>query len=221
MIRIDYSLYGVLDASIVGGRDVGDLAAAAVAGGTTVIQYRDKIGSARDVLSAVKRIRDAVALSGVPFIVNDRVDIAAAAGAAGVHLGQEDLTAGMARNILGRDALVGTTIRTDGEAENTDLAETDYAGLGGVFATSTKSNATDPIGIGGVQRIAARLKARKPDIAVVAIAGIDVDNAASVIEAGADGIAVVSALFAQDDVTAAARRLLEAIEAGRQGRVDR
>ena len=220
MSRPDFSLYGVLDASIVGERDVGALAASAVAGGATVLQYRDKSGSARDMALTVERIKDAVASSDVPVIVNDRVDVAAATGAAGVHLGQDDLAPEAARRILGPDAIIGATIRTDEEALTTALEAVDYVGLGGVFASATKSNSTAPIGISGVGRITRRLRERKPGIVVVAIAGIDADGAAPVIAAGADGIAVVSALFADRDVTAAARRLVGAIRAGQRGRAD-
>lgn len=218
MTTSDFSLYAVLDHSVVTGRDPGALARQAIAGGATIIQYRDKAAGPRTLIAAVGRIVEALSGTGIPVIVNDRADVALAAGADGVHLGQDDLPPDWARRILGPDAIIGITVRTDAEAEETPLDSVDYVGLGGVFSTATKKNATDPIGLGGVSRISGRLRARKPDIAIVAIAGIDEDNAARVIAAGADGVAVVSALFGNGDVGSRARRLAEAVDRGRRDR---
>lgn len=176
-----------------------------------MIQVRDKTGSARNLCETVSKLKTALSGSPVRLIVNDRIDIAHAAGADGVHVGQDDLSPQAARDILGPDAIVGVTVRTDEEARGTDLSAADYVGLGGVFATSSKVNETAPIGLDGLARIAGIVRARKPGIKIVAIAGIDATNAAAVIAAGADGVAVLSALFGKADPEAAARDLRAAV----------
>ncbi|MCB1491951.1 MAG: thiamine phosphate synthase [Rhodobiaceae bacterium] len=215
MKPFDLSVYGVLDPAQCSGRAPGDIALSAARGGMTLLQWRDKSGSARDQIAAVKTVRRALAGTGVPVIVNDRTDIARASGADGVHLGQDDIPPAVARAILGPDAIIGVTIRTDAEARETDLESADYVGLGGVYATSSKVNETAPIGLDGVARISALIRARKPDMPIVAIAGINAGNAADVVAAGADGVAVISALFAAGDTEAAARALSAAVSAGK------
>lgn len=212
MKRLDLTLYGVLDPAQCGGRSLVDLAAAAVRGGVTAIQLRDKIGDARAIIEAVAALKASLVGTGVPIIVNDRVDVAHAAGADGVHVGQDDLPPAAACALLGPEAIVGVTVRTDDEARATDLEPADYVGLGGVFATASKINETAPIGTEGVARIGAILRSRKPGIGILAIAGIDKTNAASVISAGADGVAVLSALFGADDPAAAAKDLRGVID---------
>ncbi len=212
MKRLDLTLYGVLDPAQCGERPIADLAAAAVGGGATAIQLRDKSGSARSTIEAVAALKGALTGRDVPIIVNDRVDVAHASGADGVHVGQDDLPPAAARAILGPKAIVGVTVRTDDEARATDLEPADYVGLGGVFATDSKINETVPIGTKGVARIGAILRSRKPGIGILAIAGINKANAASVISAGADGVAVLSALFGADDPVAAAKDLRGVID---------
>jgi thiamine-phosphate pyrophosphorylase len=149
----------------------------------------------------------ALAASGVPVLINDRVDVALASGAAGVHLGQEDMPAEIARRLLGVEAIVGITVRSEEEAREAPVDQADYVGVGGVFSTVSKDNPTPPIGLAGLTRLAAVLRRRRPGIPIVAIAGIDALNAADIVAAGADGVAVISALALAEDAKAAAREL--------------
>lgn len=186
--------------------DPAEVAAAAVAGGVTLVQLRAKQASSREFLALARRTLDALAGSGVPLLINDRVDIALAAGAAGVHIGQDDLPAAEARRLLGRDAIIGLTVRSRAEAETAPLELLDYVSIGGVFATRSKDNPDPPIGLRGLAEIATLLR-RRGDLPLCAIAGIDTDRAGAVLGAGVDGIAVVSAITAAADPVQAAREL--------------
>ncbi len=205
MNPVDLRLYGILGPANARGRDLAALAAAAAAGGCTLIQLRDKDGSDEAVLAQARAIKAALAGSGVPLLVNDRVDVAAAAGADGVHLGQDDVDPREARARLGPAAIIGVTLKTPAHAEALTGLPVDYGCIGGVFATSSKRNPEPPIGLDGLARVLAA--GRPAGLPLGAIAGIDESNAAPVIGTGADGIAVISALFDTDDVTGAARRL--------------
>ena len=205
---VDYALYLVM------GPDVADpaaLAAKAVAGGVTVVQWRDKGSSTAEQVAAVKRL---VAAVPAPVLVNDRADVAVAAGAAGVHVGHGDLTPAEARRIVGPDAIVGLTIHTLGEAEAADGAPIDYASVGGVFETTSKHNPQPPIGIAGFAAIAARLRESRPSLPVIAIAGITPERAQALAAAGADGVAVMSAITRAADPADAAARLVRAVRGG-------
>ncbi|MFD0936696.1 thiamine phosphate synthase, partial [Methylobacterium trifolii] len=150
----------------------------------------------------------------VPLLVNDRVDLALAAGAEGVHLGQGDLHPQDARRLLGAGAIVGLTLKTGAQADELYRLPVDYACIGGVFATTSKDNPDPPVGIEGFSRIAFRARlARGGGLPVGAIAGIDSSNAAAVIAAGADGVAVISALFGGDSVEGRTRDLRERVDA--------
>jgi thiamine-phosphate pyrophosphorylase len=155
---------------------------------------------------------DALDGSGVPLIVNDRVDVALAAGAGGVHVGQDDMPVADTRRLLGRDAIIGLSIKSDEQARHAPLDLLDYVAIGGVFATVSKDNPDPPVGIDGLRRIAEIIRARVPGFPICAIAGIDVDNTESVIEAGADGVAVISALSRPGDPSQAAKRLRDVID---------
>ncbi|HYF56471.1 MAG TPA: thiamine phosphate synthase [Salinarimonas sp.] len=205
MNPVDLRLYGILGPANARGRDLAALAAAAAAGGCTLIQLRDKDGSDEAVLAQARAIKAALAGSGVPLLVNDRVDVAAAAGADGVHLGQDDVDPREARARLGPAAIIGVTLKTPAHAEALTGLPVDYGCIGGVFATASKRNLEPPIGLDGLARVLAA--GRPAGLPLGAIAGIDESNAAPVIGTGADGIAVISALFDRDDVTGAARRL--------------
>ncbi|WP_420392830.1 thiamine phosphate synthase [Acuticoccus sp.] len=185
---LDPTLYVVM------GPDVADpvrLAREAAAGGATLIQWRDKDGATSEQVAAVRAL---VAASPVPVVVNDRADVALAAGAAGVHIGHGDLDPAAARAIVGPSAIVGLTVHTLDEAAAADGTSIDYASVGGVFATGSKHNPHPPIGIEGFQRIAARLRRARSGLPVVAIAGIDAERARALGAAGADGVAVMSAV---------------------------
>lgn len=207
---VDLRLYGLLDVGICGGdgRRLAEMAAAAAAGGCTLFQYREKdIPDARAALARIRAIQ--AALGGrAPLLVNDRADLALAAGAEGVHLGQADLHPADARRLLGEGAIIGLTLKTGAQADELYRLPVDYACIGGVFATTSKDNPDPPVGLDGFSRIAFRARlARGTAVPLGAIAGIDASNAAAVIAAGADGIAVISALFGAEAVEGRARDL--------------
>lgn len=203
-MKVDPRLYLVLGPDDCA--DPAETAAAAVAGGVTLVQLRAKQASSREFLALARRTLDALAGSGVPLLINDRVDIALAAGAAGVHIGQDDLPAAEARRLLGRDAIIGLTVRSRAEAEAAPLELLDYVSIGGVFATRSKDNPDPPIGLRGLAEIAALLR-RRGNLPLCGIAGIGADRAGAVLGAGVDGIAVVSAITAAADPVQAAREL--------------
>lgn len=209
----DLRLYALIDPERAGGRDLADLAALLARGGATLVQLRDKLGSTRSMVEAARKIRGRLAPLGVPFLVNDRADVAFAAAADGVHLGQDDMAVEDARRLLGPHAVIGLSIKTLDQAANAALEHLDYVCVGGVFATTSKDNPDPPIGIAGLKSILARIRARDADIPIGAIAGIDAGNTGAVVAAGADGIAVISALSLADDPQAAARDLRAIVEA--------
>lgn len=212
MNPVDLRLYGIVDPAGTAGRDLVALAQEAVAGGCTLIQYRDKHAETRLFIERTRALKAALQGTGVPLLINDRVDVALAAHADGVHLGQEDMHAADARRLLGRDAIVGITLKTAAQADELYRLPVDYACIGGVFATGSKLNPEPPIGLDGLSRVAFRARLAGGKIPVGAIAGIDHANAASVIAVGADGVAVISAIFGANDVKDAARRLRRAVD---------
>lgn len=209
MTRVDTRVYAILDRARCRARPPGEMAEAAARGGATLLQYRDKTGSTRSLMEAADEIGRALAPYGVPLLINDRVDVALAAQCAGVHLGAEDMPVADARRLLGPGAIVGCTVRTPEEADGLPAAMLDYVSVGGVFATASKHNPEAPIGLDGVRGLVGRL----PRLPLCAIAGIDHRNAADVIAAGADGVAVISDIFMAGDVVAATRRLRDIVDA--------
>jgi thiamine-phosphate pyrophosphorylase len=207
----DPRLYALSDPARSGGRDLAELAALVVKGGATLLQLRDKKSSTRAMVMAARAIKARVA--SVPLLINDRADVAFAAGADGVHVGQDDLAAQDARRLLGRNAIVGLSIKTLDQALQAPLEHLDYACIGGVFATTSKDNPDPPIGLAGLGAIRSALASRSPRFLVGAIAGIDASNAAATIAAGADGVAVISALSLAPDPERAARELRAIVEA--------
>lgn len=169
-------------------------------------------------MALARDVRAALAGSGVPLVVNDRVDVALAAGAAGVHLGRDDLPAADARRLLGRGAIVGVTVHHGAEADAVEPWAADYAGVGPVFATASKRSDDPPIGVAGLARLVGRLRARLPGFPCCAIAGVDHGNAAAVLAAGVDGVAAISDIFMAEDVEAAARRLRAVVDAAAPAR---
>ncbi len=212
-MRPDLRLNAIVDPERAGGRQLADLAAQCVRGGATLIQLRNKRSETRTLVEQASAIKQALAGFAVPFVVNDRVDVAMAAGADGVHLGQDDMAAQDARRLLGSGAIIGLSVKSVEEAEAARLDLVDYVGSGGVYATSSKQQKNVPIGPAGLARIIAALRRRAPDLPICGIAGIDASNAAKVIAAGADGIAVISALSLVPDPEAAARQLREIVDA--------
>jgi thiamine-phosphate pyrophosphorylase len=149
----------------------------------------------------------------VPLLINDRVDVALAAGADGVHVGQDDMAVADARALLGPQAIIGLSIKTVAQAEAAPLELLDYVCVGGVFATTSKDNPDPPIGLTGLRRIVDVFRARQAGFPVGAIAGIDAGNAAETVAAGADGVAVISTLSLAPDPTAATRALRQVLDA--------
>lgn len=185
-------------------------AAAAARGGATMIQVRLKDAGARTMTEAARAIVRAVATAApdVPVLVNDRVDVALAAGAAGVHLGFDDLPVGAARRLAPPDFIIGASV---GEpAEVPSAREADYVGIGPVYPTATKADAGSAIGPAGFAHLAALVP-----LPAVGVGGISADTAGAVLQAGAHGIAVVRAVFGAADVEAAARQLRATVEAAR------
>src|SRR5580658_4470445 len=209
---LDLRLNAILDPERAGGHDLLDLARAVTAGGATLVQLRDKKNDTRALVEKARAIKAILASLSVAFVVNDRVDVALAAAADGVHIGPEDMTPEDARRLLGPDAIIGVSIKTVAAAEAAAVGLIDYAGVGGVYATLSKEQKTPPIGIDGFARVAGILRGRAPALPIVGIAGIDAGNADAVIGAGADGVAVISALSGSSDAAAAARTLREVVD---------
>ena len=212
-MRLDLRLNAIVDPERAGGYQLADLAARCVRGGATLVQLRDKRSETRTLIEEARAIKQALVPFAVPFVVNDRVDVATAAGADGVHLGQDDMAVEDARRLLGSNAIIGLSIKSVEEAEAARLDLVDYVGSGGVYATSSKQQKNAPIGPTGLARIIAVLRRRAPDLPVCGIAGIDAGNAAEVIAAGADGVAVISALSLVSSPETAAHQLREIVDA--------
>jgi len=210
---MDPSLYLVAGTDAVPGGALIETVAAAVAGGVTMVQLREKNRPARETIELARRLRAVLAPSGVPLIVNDSIEVARAAGAHGVHLGVDDGDVAAARARLEPGSIVGVSAGTAAEAARVDWAVADYAGVGSVFATGTKPDAGPPIGIDGLTALMARIP-----LPVVAIGGIGPGNAGPVAATGVAGIAVVSAICGSADPKAAARALRALVDQARAAR---
>lgn len=184
----------------------------AVEGGVTLVQYRNKTADPVDQAADVTALKDALAGTGVPILVNDRVDVAFVAEADGVHLGQSDIAPAAARQALGPEAIIGLTVKNTDHIGAAPFDVLDYVSVGGVFETQTKDNPDPPLGLDGLQAMVAQLR-KHTDMPVTAIAGIDRARLSSVIRVGVDGAAVVSAITQAADVTAAARDLRSSVDA--------
>ena len=198
-------VYLVTEEALSDGRTSQDVAAAALAAGIRVVQVREKLGTARRGLEIAAALRGATREQGALLLVNDRLDLALAVDADGVHLGQDDMPVATARAILGPDALIGLSITDPAQLEALDVRDADYLGVGAVFPTGSKADARYT----GLELLAAARAA--VDVPIVAIGGITIQNAATAVRAGADVVAVISAIAAAPDPGLAARRLLEAV----------
>ncbi len=211
MARIVYTLYLVTDRALARGRPLADIVRAAVAGGVTCVQLREKACGTRDFLAEARALRAATRELGVPLIINDRVDVALAAEADGVHLGQQDLPVADARRLGPPGWIIGVSAESVADAVRAAGEGADYLGASPVFATPTKTDHAAPLGLAGLQAIRAAVK-----IPLVAIGGIHAGNAREVVQAGADGVAVVSAIVAAEDPRMAAAELRRKIDAARE-----
>jgi thiamine-phosphate pyrophosphorylase len=210
---LDPTLYLVTDPQQGGGRRLDEIVAAAVQGGVTLVQLRDKQAEGRALLEQARALKALLDPLGVPLLINDRIDIALAAGAAGCHVGQTDLPAAEARALLGPNAILGTSLDAVEQARAVDPEDLDYVAYGPFAATATKADAGPPIGAAGLAAVRALTA-----LPLVAIGGVHAGNLGHAIAAGADGIAVVSAIMAAADPTEASRHLRSTIEATRQQR---
>lgn len=212
MPKVDYRLNALVDARFADKANLPDLARTAALSGATLIQYRDKTNSTRQMIEQARVIGAALAGTGVPFVINDRVDVALAAGADGVHLGRDDMAAATARSIMGDAAIIGLTVKNEADARAANGSPVDYACIGGVYETLSKRNPDPPVGLEGFARLRATLLTAKPDLPVGAIAGINAQRAGEVVAVGADGVAVISAIFAAVDPAAATRELRACVD---------
>lgn len=195
-------LYLVTDQALMRGRPLADVVAAAVQGGVSCVQLREKHLGTREFLAQALILKALLAPRGIPLVINDRIDIALACGADGVHLGQNDLPADEARKLLPPEVFIGWSVESMDDVQQSAALPVDYLGVSPIFSTPTKTDTKDPWGLEGLTVV----RAATP-LPLVAIGGIHAGNAREVLRAGADGLAVVSALCAADDPWAAAATL--------------
>jgi len=210
--EVDWRLYAITDDRLSGGGPPERVMEEAVLGGAGVVQLRDKESPSNVLYSKALLLRRLCYRYGVAFIVNDRLDVALAAGADGVHIGRDDLPLEAVRRTAGPGMMVGVSVSSLEEAEAAVCGGADYLGVGPIFPTGTKPDAASPTGPGLVAEIK-----RNFDIPVVAIGGINLDNLREVVSAGADGVAVISALLGSENVREAARRFVEEFDRIRRG----
>ncbi|GAC1043693.1 thiamine phosphate synthase [Rhizobium sp. No.120] len=211
MKDFDLSLYLVLDPVLCADLGMIETTRAAVAGGATIVQLRDKYAPIAAMIETGRALKQILHGTNVRLIVNDNVEAAIAIGADGLHIGQEDMNAAEARRMIGPDMILGLSVETEALASSIDTGIVDYAGVGPVFATPTKPDHKQPIGFDGLARIV-----RLCPVPSVAIGGLKAEHAASVYSAGADGLAVVSAICGQGDPQAATTLIAKAIKEARQ-----
>ena len=203
-------LYLVTDRNLALGRRLEDVVMAAVRGGVTMVQLREKECTSREFLELALSLKSCLSGSGVPLIINDRVDIALACDADGVHVGQSDLPCDVVRRLMGPDRIVGLSVESIDDAVKANSADVDYIGISPVFSTPTKTDTAPALGLEGIRKITA--VSRHPS---VRIGGLNCGNAGQVILAGADGVSVVSAIMSAPDPEKAAAGLSSIIfEAG-------
>lgn len=206
----DLGVYLVTDRAACQGRSLLDVAAAAAAGGASMVQLREKQATTREFVELARALMELLRPLGVPLVINDRVDVALAAGADGVHVGQDDMDPRDVRGLLGPDKILGLSVTGADEARAARGMPVDYLGAGPVFATATKKDAGAPQGLSGLATMLALA-----EVPVVAIGAITTENAASVVAQGASGLAVVSAICSAPDPRAAAQVLRRIVDAGR------
>lgn len=211
---MDLSLYLVVGPEFVRDGSIRDVVLAAVAGGATAVQLRWKEGSTRAFIDEARGLMATLRPLNIPLIINDRVDVALAAGADGVHVGQADMDPRDARRLIGDSAMLGLSVSSLADAQLLDASIVDYAGVGPVLATPSKTDATPPLGIPGTQQVLGALH-----VPSVAIGGITCANAADVLSTGADGLAVISAICGAAHPGEAAAALAAQVRAARASRV--
>ena len=201
-LAIDYSIYLVTDEACLHGRQLLECVEEALAAGVTLVQYRAKAADGGVLYAEACKLKELCDKYSVPLIINDRLDIALAVGAAGVHLGQDDLLCAVARRLLGEDFIIGVSAHNPAEAVKAVSEGADYLGCGAVFGTATKHDVAKL----GLENLRAIRKAVA--VPMVGIGGITADNYAEVLATGADGAAIVSGILAQDDIGAVVKKLV-------------
>jgi len=204
-MEVDYSIYLVTDRGILQGRDLLDAVAEAIEGGVTLIQLREKEVSSREFYQIALKVKDLAHSRGVPLLINDRLDIALAVNADGLHIGQEDLPLKVARKLLGPDKIIGLSVSNLEDAVQGEKEGADYLGAGAVYPTTSKDVSESPIGPDGLKKIKDAVS-----IPVVGIGGINLFNIEEVKRTGVDGVAVISAIMGAPDIKDAARKLADA-----------
>lgn len=212
-MKYDYTLYLVTDRALSLGRDLLEIISAAVSGGVTAVQLREKDCQTREFVALARRVQNYLAPRNIPLFINDRLDVALVVGAQGLHVGQEDMHVRDVRNLSGNKLALGLSVNTIEHCLQAEQLEVDYLGAGPVFSTQTKKDTKQELGLEGLHRIR-----NCTSIPVVAIGGINSTNALDVIQAGADGIAVVSAICAAKSPEQSAKDLLKKILAARAGK---
>ena len=209
--RIDWSLYLITDRRIAGRRNIVDIVRDAIRGGVTVVQLREKTATTHEMIELASKIHHVTKSADVPLIINDRVDVALAIEAEGVHVGPpDDMPASLARKLLGPDRIVGVSAESPEIALQAVRDGADYVGVGDIYGTISKADAGKPIGLTGLKAVVDICP-----VPVVGIGGISPGNAAAVVEAGARGVALISAIVGAVDPAAASRELRERIDGGR------
>lgn len=208
--RFDGSLYLVTDQRLMLGRQPESVVMAAVAGGVTAVQLREKEATTREFVHLARRLKGLLTPLAIPLIINDRVDVALAADADGVHVGQQDMLIGDVRRLLGAKRIIGLSIESCEQLADSSVLEADYLGVSPIFATPTKVDTRSTWGLQGLRQL--RSMTAKY---LVAIGGVNADNAAQILRAGADGIAVVSAICAAAEIEKAAQHLRKIVAAAR------
>ena len=209
MKSIDWKLCLVADAEAAKGRYLLNLIEKAVDSGVTLVQLRAKELQTREFLQLARQTAELLKGKSIPLLINDRIDIALACGAEGVHLGQEDIPLAYARKILGKKKRIGISVNTVNEAEEAEKGGADYLGVGPVYYTPSKRDLKAILGPSGLKVIRERVK-----IPILAIGGINAENATDVMSCGVDGIAVISALMGAEDIAEATKELLQKINKG-------
>jgi thiamine-phosphate pyrophosphorylase len=200
-------VYLVTDRGLCRNRPLPDIVLQAAQGGVAYVQLREKELSTRDFVEEAVAVKKLLAPYQVPLIINDRIDVALACGADGIHIGQEDMPYATARRLMGEKAIIGLSVETWADVEAAESLDVDYIGVSPVFATPTKTDTKEPWGLEGLKKI--KFFSRHP---LVAIGGINETNARDVVAAGADCLAVVSAICAADSPEAATRKILNLIQ---------
>lgn len=206
MKKEELKLYLVTDRGQAGERAIEDVVKEAVEGGVTMVQLREKDIATRDFIALALRLKDVLKPYGVPLIINDRVDVALASGAEGVHIGQSDMPYAMARKLLGPSKIIGLSVENFEQIEEANSLDVDYIGVSPVFATPTKADTAEPFGLDGLRK-AVRMSVHP----TVAIGGMNERTAADVMACGTDGIAVVSAIVCAPDPKESSKNLLQII----------